>query len=334
MKTLRISLGELIAAIPLVLGTEPHESIVALSVNADGLPTCALTVARATLLDPDSAGATAAAIAEEFAHGRTQLAVLVSYSDGDIREGCAALDALRLEVEFAVPRVEVLGVSHGHWFRPGCWDPDCCPPGGREMAMVPESLPEVIATARRTAEALATVSPKALAAAVSRCESRALAAEAWGRALAAGAVEDAAEARHLAAVLDDLCVRDFVVLSILGAGDEAANDVLEGIDSSTVSLALDAALEGTVSPDRIASARARMVVERVAKAARGRHRRAATQTLGAILDWWEGNLEGASQRCHVALQNDDGYRLAALVGAAAARGIAPGWMRKVGQTAQ
>ena len=111
MTTLRISLGELVASIPMVLDAQPHEQIVALSVNPEGLPTCALTVSRSTLLDPASASVTAAAIAEEFAHEHTQLAVLVSYTDSDIRAGCAALETLQLEVEFAVPRVETLAVQ-------------------------------------------------------------------------------------------------------------------------------------------------------------------------------------------------------------------------------
>lgn len=334
MTTLRITLGELISSIPMILGGEPHESVVALSVNADGLPTFALTVARATLLDPESASVTAAAIAEELAQERAQLAVLVSYSRGDIRYGCPALDVLRLEVEFAVPLVEVLGVRDERWFRPGCCDPDCCPAEGRPMVPIPAALPEVIAQARRTAEALSTVAPAALAAAASRWEARESAAAAWERALAAGAVEDAADARRLAAVLDDVCVRDFVVLTILEAGGPAARDALEGIDSSSVSLALDAALGGSAAPNPLAVERARIVVERVARAARGRRRKAAAHTLVAVIEWWEGNLEAALARCRGALESEGDYRLAVLVGMAAARGIAPGWLRKVGQTAQ
>ena len=333
MTTRRISIGELIAAIPLLLDGTPRESVVALSLNADGLPTCALTVARGTLLDPLSASPTAAAIAEEFAATRTQAAVLVSYSDQDIRDGCPALDTLRLEVEFAVPHVEVLAVHGGRWFRPGCSDPDCCPPAGREMVAVPPFLPPVIAAARSRAEVADPVSAQVLADAVRRRDARELAARAWGRALADGAVSDAATARRLAAELDDLCVRDFVVLTILGAGEDAASDALMGCDSSAVASALDSALGGTAVPDPVTTERARAVVSRVMRGARGRRRKAATLTLAAVIDWWEGNLAQANELCEAALDSDREYRLAVLVGLAASRGIGPGWMRKVGQTA-
>jgi len=334
MTTLRISLGELIAAIPTVLDAQPRESVVALSINRDGLPTCALVVARSTLLDSSSASVTAAAIAEEFAREHSQLAVLVSYTDSDIRAACPALDALRLEVEFAVPRVEAIAVQGGHWFRPGCFEDGCCPPLGREMASVPDGLPAIIAHARRSAEATATVSARALEAAGLRQAARESAAQAWEGALAAGSVVDAATARYLAAALDDLCVRDFVVLSILGADSVAAGDALDGVESGAVSVALDAALAGTATPNALAAQRARAVVNRVARAARGKRRKAATLTLAGVLEWWEGNLAGAQEQCDLALASDAEYRLAELVRLAAARGIGPGWLRKVGQTSQ
>ncbi len=333
MTTLSISFGELIASIPVVLDCTPRECIVALSVNADGLPTSAYMVARSTLLDPPHATVTAAAIAEELAQDHTQLAVLVSYTDEDIRGACPALEALRLEVEFAVPRVEILGVQANHWFRPGCHDDQCCPPEGRELAAVPEALTDVIVAARRRAEAFTNVSQRALDAAALRHGAREAAADEWSRALARGAVADAATARRLAAMLDDLCVRDWVVLTILGAPEEAANDALEGFESGAVGMALDAALAGSAAPDPLVVERARAVVERVARAARGKRRKAATHTLAGVLDWWEGNLVAAGERCEAALCNDDSYRLASLVGLAADRGIGPGWLRKVGQTA-
>ncbi len=332
MTTQRISVGELIAAIPLLLDRTPRETVVALSINSDGLPTCALSVARATLLETHSASVTAAAIAEEFAREHAQSAVIVSYTDADIRGGCAALDALRLEVEYAVPNVEVLGVRAGKWFRPGCFDPSCCPVEGRDMHPVPKDLPGIIAAARARARGPRVASAGGLATA-SRRQSRAAAAQAWGEAIADGSVPDAATARRLAAELDDLCVRDFVVLTILGAAADAAIDALEGCESSAVASALDSALAGTTAPDALLTERARGVVNRVVRAARGRRRKAATLTLAAVLDWWEGNLTHASERCEAALDNDGDYRLAALVGLAASRGIGPGWMRKVGQTA-
>ena len=328
--TLRLSLGELIASIPTILDVVPSEAVVALAVNEDRLPTCAFVIEREALLDPARCGLVSAAIAEEFAASRTLLAVLVSYTETDVRDGCPALDALRLEVEYSVPRVEALAVSGGAWFRPGCHEPDCCPPGGRPMVAIPPSAPRVFSAARARAEA----DHQAMAAVVARAQRRDAAAEDWEVALASGEVADAATARRLAAVLDDLCVRDWVVLTLLGASPDAANDALDGIDSGAVSCALDAALKGGVAPDPLAVERARVVVERVARAARGRRRRAATQTLAGVLEWWEGNLGAARERCERALANDGDYRLAELVRLASSQGIAPGWKEPAGQTGQ
>ena len=138
------------------------------------------------------------------------------------------------------------------------------------MAEVPEALPAIIEAARRRAEAGASVSTRALSAAARRLEEREQAARAWEEALAQGVVADATTARRLAATLDDLCVRDFVVLSILGADAEAASDALEGIESGAVSEALDAALAGAAAPD---ASRERAVKGR--GGSRGRRQRAA-----------------------------------------------------------
>jgi hypothetical protein len=326
--TLHLSIGELIASLPEAIGERPRNSVVAVSVNQLGLPTCVLAVDRAVLLDPESAGFTAAAVAEELAVEQAQLAVLVTYAESDVRSGCDALEALRLEVEFVVPHVELVAVSGDRWFRPGCTEPGCCPPGGRRLPPVPDFVPGLFATARARAE----LSARAASRVAARRDEREQAAHAWDDALSSGSVSDAALARRLAASLDDLCVRDWVVLRILGADDAAAEDALDGLETGSVALALDDALAGAAVPDRLATERARAVVERVARGARGKRRQAAAHTLVGVVDWWEGNLAGARERCDRALAADHTYRLAELVRLAASRGIAPGWVRSAGQS--
>ncbi|MGC4174146.1 DUF4192 family protein [Demequina sp.] len=331
METIKVSLGELIAALPTAIGHVPHESVVAVSINDLNLPTCVLEIPREVLLAEESASVTAAAVAEELAAQRGQRALLVSYTERDVREHCEALEALRLEVEFLIPQVEALAFQDGEWFRPGCDEEGCCP---RPLPPLRDELVDVITAARRHAEREEEAYARAMEHHVRRWEGRALAASAWEQALAEGAVADATTARQLAASLDDLCVRDWVVLTILGADRDATEDALVGMESGAVAYALDRALVGTTAPDLLSLERARAVVERVARAARGRRRRAATQTLGAVLEWWEGNLEAAAERCSLALTDDHSYRLAELVAIAADRGIAPGWAVKAGQTAQ
>ena len=326
MNILRFGIGELIAAIPALLDTEPHEAVVALSLAESGLPTCALLVPRVVLLDPDSSAVTAAAVAEELAAEHGEMVLLVSYTDCDISDGCPALEAVRLEVEFLARHVEVAAVKGATWLLPGCVDEVCCP---RDLPAAPQPLIDVLLAARDSA--LGMGAPSTMPPATLRARSRA--AKSWDRALRQGVVADARTARDLAASLDDLCVRDWVVLTILGANDEATADALAGHESGAVAMALDEALAGFMIPDPSAADRARAVVERVARAARGKRRRAATQTLLGLLDWWAGNLDGARERCDLALEHDDRYRLAELVGLASRRGIAPGWVR-AGQNAQ
>lgn len=325
----RLRLGELVAAIPGILDATPTDAVVAASLNASGLPTCAMVIPRRVLLDEDGA-LVAAAVAAEMAGERAHLIVLISYADCDVRDGCPALEVLRLEMEFAATRVEALGVANGGWFRIGCRDPECCPPQGRQLPEVPEWLPGVVRDARARALAHACMDEREVEAWVRR----AAAAEAWEEALDAGEVADAAQARRLAAALDDLRVRDWVVLTLLGASPDAADEALAGVDSGLVGDALDAALANALPRDAAWAERARAVVERVARAARGRRRRAATQTLAAVLEWWDGNLMAARERCDMALADDPGYRLAELVRIASSRGMAPGWTARTGHTAR
>jgi hypothetical protein len=320
-----VDISVFVACIPIALGHEPSEAVVAVAVNRVGLPEFAMSVDRALLLDPERAREIAARIAEEFRDGCSGLAVLASFTEEDVRDRCLALDALRLELDFAFPFVEAVAVTGGRCFRPGCFDPECCPPEGVELPEVPSEVREIIEGARgRTSD-----DPRVLA-----FQRRGRDALAWEEALLAGDVADATTARRLAASLDDLRVRDWVVLTLIGAGVEAAEDALIGGESIALAEALDDALYGRLRPDAALVARFRVVVERVARAARGRRRRAATATLGAVLDWWEGNLSAARERCDRALEFDRDYRLAALVRAAAARGIGPGWAGRFGQTAQ
>ena len=149
METLKIGLGEIVAGIPTVLGHEPREAVVALSLNEAGLPTCAFEIPRSVLLDEDSAGYTAAAVAEELCEDRGYAVLLVSYTDADIRGHCPALEALRLEVDLAVLNAEVLAVKDGEWFRPGCFDSDCCP---RDLPEVPVAYANIVEAARRRAD--------------------------------------------------------------------------------------------------------------------------------------------------------------------------------------
>jgi len=310
-----MTVPEVVSGLPTMVGFEPSEVVIAVGLGADRLPLMALVVDRDRLLDPARGAQMAASVADGFVEEGATVAVLVSYTADDIRDGCPALEALRWELEFAVESVKLLAVQNGRWFWPGCHD-ECCPADGTALPPVPELLPRAIPTWGGRAQGCAA--PHA--------EARLAGARRWTLALVDGTVGDAATARVLAADLDDVCVRDFVVLTLLGADAEASMDALLGMDSGAVAGALDGALGGCEPPDPLETERFRGVVQRVARAARGKRRKAATLTLLAVLDWWEGELRSAVENCDAALASTGGYRLAELVRLAAVRGIAPGWV--------
>lgn len=329
-----MTVPELVAGLPTMIGCDPVEIVVALAVDEDFLPLMAQVIDRKRLLDPEHTTHMAAAVAREFAEERACAALLVSFTDDDIREACPALDALRLELEFVVDTIKLVGVQNGRLFWPGCHG-ECCPPQGKALPPVPALLPHTIRPRGGSrwpgAARGASAEEEAFAA---RVNARGAAARRWALALADGAVGDAATARALAADLDDLCVRDFVVLTVLGADIEAVMDVLVGVETGAVAAALDGALTGSEPPDPLLADRFQAVVRRVARGARGKRRKAATLTLLAILDWWEGELGAAVEHCDAALAAAADYRLAELVRTAASRGIAPGWLAAEAQVAQ
>lgn len=325
MERIPLTVPQIVAGLPTMIGFEPHERVVAVGLDDDRLPVTALVIDRERLLDARLGARMAAEVAHGFAREGARSALLVTYTDHEVRDGCPALEALRWELEFAVEAIHLIAVKHGRWFWPGCYE-ECCPREGTALPSVPHALPRAIPQAGT--ESLAGRDELA------RAQARADSADRWAIALAEGTPGDARAARLLATDLDDVCVRDFVVLTILGANPDAAMDALHGIETGAVADALDEALGGTGVPDPLQVERFRAVAQRVARAARGRRRKAATLTVLAVLDWWEGELALAQQRCDAALESLAGYRLAELVRLAAARGIAPGWVAAKGKTAQ
>jgi len=146
-----------------------------------------------------------------------------------------------------------------------------------------------------------------------------------GRVVGAGA--PTAMGRLLAA-LDDVLVRDAVLLSFVEGNDRVADRVVAGETGPAIAQALAAITDPAQGrrPDPIRSGAARRVLEHaVAHATRGMH--APGLTLLAVLAWWEGDGARAGVLVDRALAADATYRLALLVDQALRAGMPPGWVR-------
>lgn len=141
------------------------------------------------------------------------------------------------------------------------------------------------------------------------------------------ALPEAAVTGRLLAALEDVLVRDAVLVSFVG-NERVADRLVAGETGPAIGQAL-AAITDPVrgrrpDPERAAAARA-LLEHAVAHTTRGRH--APALTLLAVLAWWEGDGARAGLLVDRALAADPGHRLAVLVDQALRAGMPPGWAR-------
>lgn len=133
---------------------------------------------------------------------------------------------------------------------------------------------------------------------------------------------------RLLAALEDVLVRDAVLISIIGGSDRVADRLVAGETGPAIGQALAAITDPVRGrrPEPARAAAARAVLEHgVAHTTRGRH--APALTLLAVLAWWEGDGARAGLLVDRALAADPGHRLALLVDQALQAGMPPGWAR-------
>lgn len=135
---------------------------------------------------------------------------------------------------------------------------------------------------------------------------------------------------RLQAALDDVLVRDAVVLDLVPGSDHVSDLLLAGERGPAVHRALGAITdpEVAVPPDAEWTGAARRVLEAVvAHSPRSRGHAPALTLLGMVA-WWHG--EGARATVHLeeALASDPDHRMARLVADAVGRGLPPGWVRR------
>ena len=133
---------------------------------------------------------------------------------------------------------------------------------------------------------------------------------------------------RLLAALDDVLVRDAVLLSFVEGNERVADRLVAGETGPVIGEALAAITDPARGrlPDLDRAAAARAVLEHlVAHATRGLH--APALTLLAVLAWWEGDGARAGVLVDRALVADPAHRLALLVDQALRAGMPPGWVR-------
>ena len=133
---------------------------------------------------------------------------------------------------------------------------------------------------------------------------------------------------RLQAALNDVLVRDAVLLTLVPDGDRVADEVVAGEADADVGRALRSIIDPVEGrrPDPALTGPARTVLEQlVAHCPRQGHE--PSLTLLAVLAWWEGDGARAGLLVDRALLAAPGYRLAVLVDDALRLGMPPGWVR-------
>lgn len=346
--------AELIAYVPHRLGFQPAESIVLVSLRRDG---CIVgLVARADIADIDHTGSQT--LIRHLERDGAQRVVQILYSDdGSGRPG---------EYENAVARHleslarATIGPSQTWWVSKtgygclNCADSECCPPRGHSLTHLESTqvgahmvvAGSLVASSRAEAYTLADADARrrgAVLAAVERARRRRARGldswlrdglKSWRRAvdLVGEGELPAGLVGRIAMGLQDVRVRDAVLLQLVRTDEDLADQTAAGVQGGDVADRTGAAIAAIVDPDigvppnRAVTDPAIPVLEAVMTSTEGTSR-AAAATLLALMAWWQGDGGRAGERLRDALHADPHYRLAHLLDAALNAGLAPGWLR-------
>lgn len=342
--------GELLAAIPSLMGFVPTESLVVLAVREGAELGVVLRVDRSDVLAPDAGRPLARALADHLARDGARMAVLVSFTADDVRLACPAIDAVRPAIAELILDVEAWAVTGGRYFSPGCARDACCPVAGH---LVPQPPPAISVPARlgggrhgaigsapdarfRVNEAARR---KAQRAGERWWAGRGVDLEAWRRESFANwntAFASASEGRavretttgRVIVALQDRRVRDAILVSMLPGSGDVASRILDGSGDAEVPKALRVLLdcdEGRPPAHPELAITWDVLGSLIAHARTSQ--RAPMFTLCAVLAWWEGQGDACRALLVRAHASEPGYRLAGLIECTLLAGIQPGWKK-------
>lgn len=337
--------GQLIAAIPTMLGQAPHDAVVVIGIDGAAAVVTAVSADHADLAIPEVARALGESIAANLRANDAQRTILITFTADDVTTGCPAVDALRPGLECAVDIVDVWACDGDRFVAPGCADPDCCPPLGHPVPPSPINMP-----ARASVSAVGHAAPgfNDEVAPANRRRSAARAADRWttrrvlepdewrceGWSLCGESLAPDAPAPLLGRAissLQDVRVRDAMIVEWLGGPPSAIADTLLGHDSEEVTAVLDGAMRNTGAERPIAGeiVAALNWCKRLIAHAR-RREQAPVYTLSAVALWWGGDMAAAADSARQALRRDPSYSLALLVNDVCEAGVRPAWQRAEG----
>ncbi len=348
---------ELLALIPYQLGFRPQESAVVVSLRGGVRVGLVARVDLADLTDPRGGPQVARSLVGHLVADGAGAAVLVVYTGGDLQAdptvGRRAAAHLADAAEAFLPSPDCWVVGPAGYYLLECTDRDCCPPGGRPLAELEGTevgaemvlLGAPVEASREDLGRMPVVGPDARRSArraAARWADRGLRASEpadqhrwrrdglalWRELVDAGGGSSTALGRCQAA-LEDVLVRDAVLLDLVPGHERLADRVVAGWSGPEIGAALRAVVDpgsGVAPPER--AERAAHVLRLVV----GHRPRAAVPSLAllGLLAWWVGDGARAAVLVERALADDPGYRLAGLLDDALAAGMPPGWLRAPG----
>lgn len=334
--------GELIAAIPTMMGTLPRDAVVVVGIAAQGAVTAAMSADHVDLAIPEVARSLGQSMAANLRANDARRAIIVTYTDEDVTTGCPAVDALRPELDQVLDIIDVWACNGETFVAPGCADSECCPPTGRQVPSssleppVRTSVSAVGHAAPAYDDDLAPQSRRRSAARAAdrwlarrltdsddwRCEAWTICGDSWDPLVPAPVIGRAI------ASLQDVRVRDAMIVEWLGGSPPAIVDTLLGHDSPEVNAVLDGAMRdpGTEPPVPAEMVTALRWCRRLIAHAR-RREQAPIYTLSAVALWWAGDNNAAADSVRQALHRDPGYSLAVLLQDILDAGVSPAWQR-------
>lgn len=149
-----------------------------------------------------------------------------------------------------------------------------------------------------------------------------------GRGPATWDVPEATVLGRIRVALDDVLVRDAVMVGFVPGTDQVADGLIAEDADADVGGAMKVIVDPEVgrAPDPVLHAAARAVLEEVVAHTVRRHQ-APALTLLAVLAWWEGDGARAGVLVERALGVSPDYRLAVLIEETLRAGMPPGWLR-------
>jgi len=357
--------GELIAAVPGLLGFTPVDSLVVIGVSSTGRVAPLIRIDRGDCMVPELADQVSSSVAGHLARARAASVVLLSFRSKGSRLDCGALDAMRTRLESHVEVTDWWVTANGRFRTPECPDPRCCPDGGRP---VPQAAHGGAGDENRRYSSPAPHLPirdsapagrrKAANAAFGRAwrahekaeregkegavahgldprwtdpreQWRARQLEVWRDALARacdGELPADAQTGRLAAGLCDVVVRDAVVIDMIpGRGA-----VAEALCVDPGARGVREALSAMITEENAVRADPTTVA---AIGVMADHivwlcdvHSAPVVTLAGLAQWWSGDDASAAISIANALMTQPGYRLAELVACALDAHLPPGWL--------